>query len=117
MFDFMRRVGCALVLGLPAGVACAQVVGDPLRPPASVAVDGSTSAAPGLPNVSMIVIRGASAYALIDGAVRRPGERFGGYRVERIAPTQVTLVRDAAKTLAVPLLPSARAIQPLDHMP
>jgi len=117
--DLLHRLGWSLLLGMLAAGARAQspVIADPLRPPAAVAVDGAVTAAPGLPGVSMIVIRGATAYALIDGALRQQGERFGGYRVGRIAPTQVTLVRDDATTLTVPLLPSVRARQPLDIKP
>lgn len=119
MCNAPRHVAVSLLLGMLAGGASAQTasVGDPLRPSTAVAADGAAISAPSLPTVSMIVIRGTTAYALIDGAVRRNGDRFNGYRLDRIAPTQVTLVRDDATSLTVPLLPTVRAKLPLDHKP
>lgn len=119
MCNASRRLGVSLLLGMLAAGANAQTafIGDPLRPSAAMATDGGAPGVPNLPSVSMIVIRGSTAYALIDGAVRRRGDHFDGYRVDRIAPTEVTLVRDDATSLTVSLLPTVRAKLLPDHKP
>lgn len=119
MFESSRQVACALLLIMFPLVSGAQSrpFADPLRPPAMLAGDGSLAVDLGLPNVTMIVTRGQNAYAVIDGSVRRAGERFGPFRVTRIDLTEVVLVRDDATTLALPLLPAVRAKQPLDQKP
>jgi len=102
----------ALVFSIAfAGRGNAQVLADPLRPPASAMV-ASDSAAAGMPVLSMIVLRADRSHVVLDGTVRRVGERFGGYRLAQIGPTQVTLVSDDGQSLSVSLLPLA-AVKPL----
>lgn len=119
MCDSLRQaVYGLLLLVLPlASVAQSRPLADPLRPPAMLAGDGSLVVAVGVPSVTMIVTRGNSAYAVIDGSVRRTGESFGSYRVARIDLTKVVLRRDDATSLTLPLLPTAPAKQPSDQNP
>lgn len=97
-----------LALALPASVF-AQALADPLRPAASAVASGASTS--GTPVLSMIVIRGDRSWVVLDGSVRRPGEHFGGYRLTRIEPTQVSLISDDGQRLVVSLLPLASVKQ------
>ncbi len=95
----------------------AQTLADPLRPVASAVVSGAGDGATGTPVLSMIVLRDDRSYVVFDGAVRRIGDRFGGFRLSHIGPTQATLVGDDGQRLVVSLLPLASVKQSSDKKP
>lgn len=116
----MRCLCCLLwplvLAAAPLGAARAQALADPLRPPASAMVSSDLAAA-GMPVLSMIVLRDDRSYVVLDGMVRRIGERFGGYRLLHIGTTQVSLVGDDGQRLSVSLLPLAAVKQLSDKQP
>lgn len=115
--DSALRVLWAVLVGLAfASAGNAQALADPLRPPASAMVSSDLAAA-GMPVLSMIVLRDDRSWVVLDGMVRRVGERFGGYRLLHIGTTQVSLIGDDGQRLSVSLLPLASVKQLSDKQP
>lgn len=114
----LSRLPVAVLLwaALAAPVA-AQTLVDPLRPAASAVVSGTGDGASGAPVLSIIVLRDDRSYVVLDGTVRRIGDRFGGFRLSHIGPTQATLVGDDGQRLVVSLLPLASVKQSSDKKP
>jgi MSHA biogenesis protein MshK len=81
------------------GLAAAQALQDPMRPPASMIAPASgtaaaaSSAAPQLQTILIGRAPGGRHLAVIDGETVRPGDDFRGARVARIADNEVELVR------------------------
>jgi len=87
-----------LMLGC-CGMAAAQALQDPTRPPAGlIAAAGAASVQPAAagPVLQTVLIGrapGGRHLAVIDGETVRPGDDFHGARVTRIADNEVELVR------------------------
>jgi len=82
-----------------SGLAAAQALQDPMRPPASMIApaagtdNAAPSAAPQLQTILIGRAPGGRHLAVIDGETVRPGDDFRGARVARIADDEVELVR------------------------
>ncbi|MDZ4376674.1 MAG: hypothetical protein U0973_00760 [Xanthomonadaceae bacterium] len=112
-----RALIVAALWAAMAGSGTAQALADPLRPAPSAVALGAAQGAAGAPVLSMIVLSDARSHVVLDGTVRRIGDRFGGYRLSQIGPTKVVLVSDDGQRLAVSLLPLASVKQSSDRKP
>jgi hypothetical protein len=112
-----RLPDAVLLWAALAAPVAAQALADPLRPAASAVVSGTGDGATGAPVLSMIVLRDDRSYVVLDGTVRRIGDRFGGFRLSHIGPTRITLVGDDGQRLVVSLLPLASVKQSSDKKP
>jgi MSHA biogenesis protein MshK len=92
-----RAVGAALFACLLCGVAGAQGLQDPTKPPAAAtpvaAGPIAASAGPQLQSILIAREAGGRHVAVIDGETVRLGERFHGAKVARIGENEVELVR------------------------
>jgi len=109
--DEAVKTRLAAVLMLAAsGVAAAQTLQDPTRPPANMlaAISGpvASSAGPQLQTILIGRAPGGRHLAVIDGETVRPGDDFHGARVARIADNEVELVRGRERQV-LRLVPAA----------
>ena len=91
----MRRIlfAAAGIAGLASGVAPAQGLVDPTRPPQAAeggAASGADAAAPSTQLQSVLISSGRRV-AVINGKPVAVGERYGEARVARITETEVVL--------------------------
>ncbi len=94
----------SIVLALCAGIAHAQTLNDPMRPPLFTAADKEAKAGPVL---QTIVIGKERRYAIISGERIAPGGAYGDAKVVRIAENEVTL-RDATGDTVLELVPQIK---------
>ena len=101
----MTRFRHALMIAavFPA-TAPAQVLSDPMRPPAFGASSGSEQASG--PRLQSTLLSHGRRLAIIDGQTVALGGKVGDATLVDIAPTQV-LLRRGAETETLPLLPAA----------
>ena len=107
MDEAVKAALCSLLLAAStAGVAFAQALQDPTRPPAGLTpVQGAASAAAAAPArraprlQSVLIARqpGGRHVAVIDGETVRLGELYKGARVTRIEQHEVELVRGSSR--------------------
>jgi MSHA biogenesis protein MshK len=90
------RAAAFVVLILAAGLAQAQTLNDPMRPPSALA-DGPVSK--GGPVLQTVFIGPDRRYAIIDGQHVTQGSVVDGAKVVRIATNEVTLRDDAGETV------------------
>ena len=105
------------VLTLAAsGLAAAQALQDPTRPPANMmaAITGP-AAGPQLQTILIGRAAGGRHLAVIDGETVRPGDDFHGARVARIADNEVELVRGRERQVLrlVPATAGASGMSPV----
>ena len=111
------RLVCALALLAPAGLAGAQGLVDPTRPPASLMAPAAGSTAPersGAPQLQSILIArhpGGRHVAVIDGQTVRLGESYKGARLASMSETEVVLENGTRKQVLklFPAVPSGAA--------
>jgi len=109
------------VLTLAAsGLAAAQALQDPTRPPANMmaAITGPAAGPAAGPQLQTILIgraAGGRHLAVIDGETVRPGDDFHGARVARIADNEVELVRGRERQVLrlVPATAGASGMSPV----
>jgi MSHA biogenesis protein MshK len=98
MDEAVKTTLAALLLAC-CGMAAAQALQDPTRPPAGLIAAASpvagapAAAGPVLQTVLIGRAPGGRHLAVIDGETVRPGDTFHGARVTRIADNEVELVR------------------------
>jgi MSHA biogenesis protein MshK len=110
----------ATALTLVTGLAAAQALQDPTRPPANLiaaaAGAGQAATAPAGPQLQTILIGrapGGRHLAVIDGETVRPGDDFHGARVTRIADNEVELVRGRERQVLRLAAQDARGMSPV----
>lgn len=105
----MKRLFLALTM--LAGVASAQTVQDPTRPPAQLlrpaAGGGVVAAGPQLQSI-LIGRNGSRRVAVIDGDTVRVGDRVAGARVVAINAGTVLLEQGGVRTTLTLQLPGSR---------
>lgn len=114
----MRYLAMAAILWASHAVAQAQLLQDPTRPPANLALRADGTAAPsGGPQLQSVLIArqpGGRHVAVIDGDTVRLGDSYKGAKVARITQGEVELVRGRERqVLRLPLPtddPSAKPI-------
>jgi MSHA biogenesis protein MshK len=97
MDEAVKTLLAAVMMMAGSGIAAAQALQDPTRPPANMmtAISAPVAATAG-PQLQTILIGrapGGRHLAVIDGETVRPGDDFHGARVARIADNEVELVR------------------------
>ena len=107
MDEAVKRALLACCLFAGAGLAAAQALRDPTRPPANLvarqagAADGAVAApvktAPRLQSVLIARQPGGRHVAVIDGETLRIGDSYRGARVTRIEQNEVELGRGNAR--------------------
>jgi len=98
-------LGVAYFASLPTGVAYAQAIADPMRPPVVVStVQGPRhSGAPSGPRLTAVFFNGTRRVAVIDGKVVGEGDSLNGSTVTEIFIDGVRLTRAGqAQTMRLP---------------
>jgi MSHA biogenesis protein MshK len=114
---------CALALAMLCGMAQAQALNDPTRPPAAISAPVANAgeappqaerAEPQLQSILVSLRPGGRRIAVIDGKIVRQGQRVGDAVLVAIGTTEVVL-RRAGKTQTLKLFrPASRVatVQP-----
>jgi len=105
----------AMVLSVVAVNAAAQVMADPMRPPANIGgglADPGTAAAGGM-TLQSVMISPTQKTAIISGVVVKLGEKYGDAVLVSVAESEVVLKSDGARQV-LKLYPGVekRAIAP-----
>lgn len=83
-----------LVVALSTTAAAQEAtLQDPLQPPGSAQTEAPAQAAPRPFRLSAVLISSSRRVAVVNGEIRREGDRVAGATVARIEPRQVTLSR------------------------
>jgi MSHA biogenesis protein MshK len=109
------RIFLAAACTLTAGLACAQALQDPTRPPALLMANARGAAGgpvavegPRLQSILIARTPGGRHVAVIDGEMVRLGDSVKGARVERMTQTEVVLSKGGKKQV-LKLFPTAAA--------
>lgn len=106
-------IWCLVFVLLPAGLAAAQALADPTRPPADLLLlsQQSPGAIPAGPALVAIVLSAERKYAVIDGKVVPLGARHGNARLVQLTPSEATLAEGKERTV-LRLLPAIERTAP-----
>ena len=105
-------IALTLVLGPGPYLARAQVLSDPMRPPAFLAGAATGEQAwGGGPVLQSTLLSKGRRIAMIDGKPMKVGDRIGGARILSIDPGAVTL-REANKIRVLQLYPDVEVTSP-----
>lgn len=96
---------CLLTLALLFGAAPAQALTDPTLPPAALRTQAAPGAAADAPLRPRLQGVKPGHSALIDGRLRRPGERWQGHELLRVDAQQAWLRDPEGRLLRLSLLP------------
>lgn len=94
------------------GLAQAQPLADPTRPPAEGPADRGREEARAPSRLQSVLISSRRSVAVIDGRAVQLGERLDGARVVSIEPAQVTLQRGSVRE-RLTLLPTGIEKKPV----
>jgi MSHA biogenesis protein MshK len=116
MSKTIRTTALAAAVGLLAGLAHAQGLSDPTRPPGAGAFQqGAQEAAPAGRQLQSVLLSGGRRVAIIDGTLVALGGKLGEARVVKISETEVVL-KTGEETETLKLFPSVDK-QPVKRAP
>ena len=105
-------IAMTLALGVGQHLAQAQVLSDPMRPPAFAAPGGAgEQTSGGVPVLQSTLLSKGRRIAMIDGKPMNVGDRIGAASIIAIDPSTVTL-REGKTTTALRLFQAVKLTRP-----